>query len=95
MLANERTFLAWTRTSPALLATGLAITEFLESLSRGLIAVITMAAAVPLLLSAHRRALTATFNRSGLNWLGSGRRSASWSTRRCSRGSRATLTRRR
>jgi putative membrane protein len=30
-LANERTFLAWTRTTLALMATGLAVVEFLHS----------------------------------------------------------------
>jgi uncharacterized membrane protein YidH (DUF202 family) len=33
-LANERTFLAWTRTTPALMATGLAVVEFLHSQPR-------------------------------------------------------------
>jgi putative membrane protein len=34
-LANERTFLAWTRTTLALLAAGLAVVEFLRSEPRG------------------------------------------------------------
>jgi putative membrane protein len=45
-LANERTFLAWTRTSLALLATGLAIAEFADSLSRPT----RLAIAIPLML---------------------------------------------
>jgi putative membrane protein len=47
-LANERTFLAWTRTSLALLATGLAITEFVESQPR----TVRLAIGVPLMLLA-------------------------------------------
>jgi putative membrane protein len=47
-LANERTFLAWTRTSLALLAAGLAITEFLRSQPRG----VRLAVGVPLILLA-------------------------------------------
>jgi putative membrane protein len=47
-LANERTFLAWTRTSLALLATGLAIAEFLHSQPRG----VRLAIGVPLMLLA-------------------------------------------
>jgi putative membrane protein len=45
-LANERTFLAWTRTSLALLATGLAITEFVDSQPRA----VRLAVGVPLML---------------------------------------------
>jgi putative membrane protein len=45
-LANERTFLAWTRTSLALLATGLAVTEFVESQPRA----VRLAIGVPLIL---------------------------------------------
>ena len=45
-LANERTFLAWTRTALALLATGLAITEFVESQPRA----VRLAVGVPLML---------------------------------------------
>ena len=44
-LANERTFLAWTRTALALLATGLAIAEFVESLPRAT----RLAIAIPLM----------------------------------------------
>jgi inner membrane protein YidH len=47
-LANERTFLAWTRTSLALLATGLAIAEFLRSQPRG----VRLAIGIPLMLLA-------------------------------------------
>ena len=47
-LANERTFLAWTRTALALLATGLAIAEFLRSEPRG----VRLAIGVPLMLLA-------------------------------------------
>jgi putative membrane protein len=47
-LANERTFLAWTRTSLALLATGLAICEFLRSQPRAMRLLI----GVPLILVA-------------------------------------------
>jgi putative membrane protein len=45
-LANERTFLAWIRTTLALLATGLAVVEFLDSQPRG----IRVAIGVPLML---------------------------------------------
>ncbi len=45
-LANERTFLAWTRTSLALLATGLAVTEFVESQPRA----VRLAIGVPLMV---------------------------------------------
>lgn len=45
-LANERTFLAWTRTALALLATGLAVTEFVESQPRA----VRLAIGVPLML---------------------------------------------
>lgn len=47
-LANERTFLAWTRTALALLATGLAIAEFLDSQPRA----VRLAIGVPLMLLA-------------------------------------------
>jgi putative membrane protein len=47
-LANERTFLAWTRTALALLATGLAIAEFLHSQPRG----VRLAIGAPLMLLA-------------------------------------------
>jgi putative membrane protein len=47
-LANERTFLAWTRTSLALLATGLAIAEFLHSQPR----TVRLAIAIPLMVLA-------------------------------------------
>jgi putative membrane protein len=47
-LANERTFLAWIRTSLALLAAGLAIAEFLKSQTRGVRLVI----GIPLILLA-------------------------------------------
>jgi putative membrane protein len=47
-LANERTFLAWIRTSLALLATGLAIAEFLDSQPRG----VRLAIGVPLMVLA-------------------------------------------
>jgi putative membrane protein len=52
-LANERTFLAWTRTSLALLATGLAIAEFLDSQPRA----VRLAIGVPLMLLASAAAL--------------------------------------
>jgi putative membrane protein len=45
-LANERTFLAWIRTTLALLAAGLAIVEFLRSQRSG----IRLAIGVPLML---------------------------------------------
>jgi putative membrane protein len=45
-LANERTFLAWTRTTLALLASGLAVVEFLDSQPRS----IRIAIGVPLML---------------------------------------------
>jgi putative membrane protein len=45
-LANERTFLAWTRTTLALLAAGLAVVEFLDSESK----VVRVAIGVPLML---------------------------------------------
>jgi putative membrane protein len=45
-LANERTFLAWTRTTLALLATGLAVVEFLDSQPKA----IRIAIGVPLML---------------------------------------------
>lgn len=45
-LANERTFLAWTRTSLALLATGLAIAEFLHSEPRA----VRLAIGIPLMV---------------------------------------------
>jgi putative membrane protein len=47
-LANERTFLAWTRTALALLATGLAIAEFLDSQPRA----VRLAIGVPLMVLA-------------------------------------------
>jgi putative membrane protein len=47
-LANERTFLAWTRTALALLATGLAIAEFLRSQPHA----VRLAIGVPLMLLA-------------------------------------------
>jgi putative membrane protein len=47
-LANERTFLAWTRTALALLATGLAIAQFLHSEPRA----VRLAIGVPLMLLA-------------------------------------------
>jgi putative membrane protein len=53
-LANERTFLAWTRTSLALLATGLAIAEFLDSQPRA----VRLAIAIPLMLVAAATAAT-------------------------------------
>jgi putative membrane protein len=45
-LANERTFLAWTRTTLALLAAGLAVVEFLDSQPKA----IRIAIGVPLML---------------------------------------------
>ncbi|MEA2126409.1 MAG: putative rane protein [Solirubrobacteraceae bacterium] len=45
-LANERTFLAWIRTTLALLATGLAVVEFLDSQPRW----VRIAIGVPLML---------------------------------------------
>jgi putative membrane protein len=45
-LANERTFLAWTRTTLALLASGLAVVEFLDSQPKGM----RIAIGVPLML---------------------------------------------
>jgi putative membrane protein len=45
-LANERTFLAWIRTELALLATGLAIVQFLDSEPRA----VRLAIGVPLML---------------------------------------------
>ena len=45
-LANERTFLAWTRTALALLATGLAVAEFLRSQPNA----VRLAIGVPLML---------------------------------------------
>jgi putative membrane protein len=53
-LANERTFLAWTRTALALLAAGLAVVELLESEPRGERLVI----GVPLMLLAALVAYT-------------------------------------
>jgi len=47
-LANERTFLAWTRTALGLLVTGLAVSEFLDSEPRAARLVIS----VPLILIA-------------------------------------------
>jgi putative membrane protein len=47
-LANERTFLAWTRTTLALMATGLAVVEFLHSQPR----TARLAIGVPLLVLA-------------------------------------------
>jgi putative membrane protein len=47
-LANERTFLAWTRTTLALLATGLAVVEFLDSQPRA----VRLGIGVPLVLLA-------------------------------------------
>jgi putative membrane protein len=47
-LANERTFLAWTRTALGLLVTGLAVSEFLDSQPRAARLVIS----VPLILMA-------------------------------------------
>jgi putative membrane protein len=44
--ANERTFLAWNRTALALIATGLAVVQFLHLSSRGLQLII----ALPLIL---------------------------------------------
>lgn len=47
-LANERTFLAWIRTTLALLATGLAVVEFLDSQPRA----VRLGIGVPLVLLA-------------------------------------------
>lgn len=44
-LANERTFLAWSRTALALVATGLAVVEFLDSQSLG----VRLAIGIPLM----------------------------------------------
>jgi putative membrane protein len=53
-MANERTYLAWIRTSLGLVAAGLAVAEFLRSSSDG----VRLAIAIPLLVLGAATALT-------------------------------------